>query len=83
MSNDDAIKLYENFGFKRDRDTRKKYYRETNEDAIVMHLRVGDGAELTTWKARSCETSPSSRAIFAPRYAFRNRWHPSDPDSSS
>jgi [ribosomal protein S18]-alanine N-acetyltransferase len=44
ISNADAIRLYEGFGFKRI-GVRKKYYTETNEDAIVMHLKVGHGAD--------------------------------------
>jgi [ribosomal protein S18]-alanine N-acetyltransferase len=43
-SNSDAIRLYEGFGFKKV-GIRKKYYPETNEDAIVMHLKVGDGSD--------------------------------------
>ncbi len=36
-SNDDAIKLYREFGFEMI-GRRKRYYVETNEDALVMHL---------------------------------------------
>jgi len=43
-SNADAIRLYEGLGFKRI-GIRKKYYTETNEDAIVMHLKVEHGAD--------------------------------------
>lgn len=38
-SNADAIKLYRKFGFTMI-GKRKKYYTETNEDAIVMHMKV-------------------------------------------
>lgn len=38
-SNADAIRLYEGLGFRKT-GIRKKYYPETNEDAIVMHLKV-------------------------------------------
>jgi ribosomal-protein-alanine N-acetyltransferase len=44
VSNADAIRLYEGFGFERI-GLRKKYYTETNEDAIVMHLKVEHGAD--------------------------------------
>ncbi len=44
VSNADAIRLYEGFGFKKV-GVRKKYYTETNEDAIVMHLKVEHGAD--------------------------------------
>lgn len=43
-SNQDAIKLYRKFGFKMI-GRRKKYYRETNEDALVMHLKVEYGSD--------------------------------------
>jgi [ribosomal protein S18]-alanine N-acetyltransferase len=43
-SNVDAIRLYEGFGFKKV-GIRKKYYTETNEDAIVMHLKVERGTD--------------------------------------
>jgi ribosomal-protein-alanine N-acetyltransferase len=43
MSNADAIKLYQGLGFKKI-GIRKKYYSETNEDAIIMHLKVEHGA---------------------------------------
>lgn len=43
-SNIDAQKLYEGFGFKKV-GIRKKYYPETNEDAIVMHLKVERGTD--------------------------------------
>jgi len=43
-SNADAIRLYEGLGFKRV-GIRKKYYRETNEDALVMHLKAEHGAD--------------------------------------
>jgi ribosomal-protein-alanine N-acetyltransferase len=43
-SNTDAQRLYEGFGFKRV-GIRKKYYPETNEDAIVMHLKVERGTD--------------------------------------
>ncbi len=38
-SNMDAINIYRRLGFRKI-GRRKKYYAETNEDAIVMHLRV-------------------------------------------
>ncbi len=38
-SNMDAINIYRKLGFRKI-GRRKKYYAETNEDAIVMHLRV-------------------------------------------
>ena len=38
--NRDAIELYRKFGF-RDHRKRKRYYVETNEDALVMHLACG------------------------------------------
>jgi ribosomal-protein-alanine N-acetyltransferase len=38
-SNLDAINIYRKLGFRKI-GRRKKYYTETNEDAIVMHLRV-------------------------------------------
>jgi [ribosomal protein S18]-alanine N-acetyltransferase len=44
VSNADAIRLYEGFGFEKI-GIRKKYYTETNEDAIVMHLKVEHGAD--------------------------------------
>ena len=43
-SNADAIRLYEGLGFKRV-GIRKKYYRETNEDALVMHLKAEHGTD--------------------------------------
>jgi len=43
VSNTDAIRLYEGFGFIKV-GVRKKYYTETNEDALVMHLKVERGA---------------------------------------
>jgi [ribosomal protein S18]-alanine N-acetyltransferase len=43
-SNADAIKLYLSLGF-RQVGRRKKYYTETNEDALVMHLKVEDGTD--------------------------------------
>lgn len=41
-SNITAIALYENLGF-RQIGTRKRYYPETNEDALVMYLTVNEG----------------------------------------
>jgi [ribosomal protein S18]-alanine N-acetyltransferase len=43
-SNLDAIGLYEKLGFARI-GRRKRYYTETNEDAIVMRLRLEDGSD--------------------------------------
>jgi [ribosomal protein S18]-alanine N-acetyltransferase len=40
-SNDDAIRLYEKLGFVRV-GKRRKYYTETNEDAIVMRLGINN-----------------------------------------
>ncbi len=40
--NADAMRLYHKLGFRKI-GRRKKYYTETNEDAIVMHLNVKDG----------------------------------------
>jgi ribosomal-protein-alanine N-acetyltransferase len=42
--NADAIKLYKKLGF-RQIGRRKRYYTETNEDALVMCLRVDDGTD--------------------------------------
>jgi ribosomal-protein-alanine N-acetyltransferase len=42
--NADAIGLYRKLGFKKV-GRRQKYYTETNEDALVMHLKVGDGPD--------------------------------------
>jgi ribosomal-protein-alanine N-acetyltransferase len=41
-SNADAIRLYQDFGFEKI-GIRKKYYTETNEDALVMRLKVEHG----------------------------------------
>ncbi len=41
-SNADAIRLYQGFGFEKI-GIRKKYYTETNEDALVMRLKVEHG----------------------------------------
>ena len=46
ISNDPAIALYESFGF-RGVGTRRRYYTDTGEDAIVMWRAVG-----TPWTAR-------------------------------
>ncbi len=46
VSNDSAIALYRSFGF-RDVGTRRRYYTDTGEDAIVMWRAVG-----TPWTAR-------------------------------
>jgi [ribosomal protein S18]-alanine N-acetyltransferase len=40
--NKEALSMYAMFGFRKV-GRRKKYYTETNEDAIVMHLKVGHG----------------------------------------
>ncbi len=46
-SNAEAIALYERFGF-RSSGTRRRYYRDTGEDAVIM------------WRARQAVTSQSS-----------------------
>lgn len=43
-SNHEAIRLYQGLGF-RAIGVRKRYYTETNEDAIVMRLRVDNGTD--------------------------------------
>ncbi len=40
----DALKLYHKFGFRKI-GKRKKYYKETGEDAIVMRLKVVNGTD--------------------------------------
>jgi ribosomal-protein-alanine N-acetyltransferase len=42
--NQDAIRLYRKLGFRKI-GRRKKYYTETNEDALVMYLKVADGPD--------------------------------------
>jgi len=43
-SNDEAMRLYQRLGFKKI-GIRKRYYSETNEDAIVMRLKVDSGTD--------------------------------------
>ena len=43
-SNDEAMRLYRRLGFKKI-GIRKRYYSETNEDAIVMRLKVDSGTD--------------------------------------
>ena len=40
--NDPAIRLYEKFGFRRDA-TRRGYYQDNGEDAILMSLQLAEG----------------------------------------
>ncbi len=45
-SNGDAMRLYQGLGFRKI-GRRKRYYTETNEDAIVMHLKVKEAEWMT------------------------------------